>query len=153
MSRRCLIVDQSAMVRRVAARIIRELDFEVIEARTGRDALDACAGMAPEAVMLDWKTSDMGGAEFISELREMTQNSGTPMPTILFCTGERSVEQIVLALKAGADEYIMKPFDSDIIRSKFALAGLLDPATMASRPMMNTEADASAGESVACAAH
>jgi two-component system chemotaxis response regulator CheY len=131
MSRRCLIVDQSAMVRRVAARIMRELGFELIEARTGQDALDACAGITPEAVMLDWKTPDMGGAEFIAKLRDMMQQNGTPMPTILFCTGERSVEQIVLALKAGADEYIMKPFDSDIIGSKFALAGLLDGETVA----------------------
>lgn len=131
MTRRCLIVDQSAMVRRVAARIIRELGFEVIEARTGQDALDACAGMAPDAVMLDWKTPDMGGAEFIAKLRDMMKTNGTPMPTILFCTGERSVEQIVLALKAGADEYIMKPFDSDIIGSKFALAGLLDGENVA----------------------
>lgn len=153
MSRRCLIVDQSAMVRRVAARIIRELGFEVIEARTGQEALDACAGMAPEAVMLDWKTPDMGGAEFIGKLREMMQKGGTPMPTILFCTGERSVEQIVLALKAGADEYIMKPFDSDIIGSKFALAGLMDAAKVTKRPIINVEANASAGESVACAAH
>ncbi|GHA88209.1 response regulator [Algimonas arctica] len=131
MSRRCLIVDQSAMVRRVAARIIRELGFEVIEARTGQDALDTCAGLTPEAIMLDWKTPDMGGAEFIAKLRVMMQQNGTPMPTILFCTGERSVEQIVLALKAGADEYIMKPFDSDIIGSKFALAGLLDGENLA----------------------
>lgn len=139
MIRRCLIVDQSAMVRRVAARIIRELGFEVIEARSGQDALDACAGMSPEAVMLDWKTPDMGGAEFIAKLRDLMQQNGTPMPTILFCTGERSVEQIVLALKAGADEYIMKPFDSDIIGSKFALAGLMDDTKMVD------------GESVACA--
>jgi len=141
MSRRCLIIDQSSMVRRVAARIIREFGFEVIEARTGQDGLDACAGMSPEAVMLDWKTPDMGGAEFIAKLREIMERNGTPMPTVLFCTGERSVEQIVLALKAGADEYIMKPFDSDIIGSKFALAGLLDTAQMAR------------GESAACAAH
>lgn len=141
MTRRCLVIDQSSMVRRVAARIIRELGFEVIEARSGQDGLDACAGMSPEAVMLDWKTPDMSGAEFIAKLRDMMEQDGTPMPTILFCTGERSVEQIVLALKAGADEYIMKPFDSDIIGSKFALAGLLDTAKQAG------------GESVACAAH
>jgi len=128
---RCLVIDQSAMVRRVAARIIRELGFDVIEARSGQDGLDACAGMPPDAVMLDWKTPDMGGAEFIAKLREMMTHNDQTMPTILFCTGERSVEQIVLALKAGADEYIMKPFDSDIIRSKFALAGLTDEASQA----------------------
>lgn len=129
------------MVRRVAARIIREFGFEVIEARSGQDGLDTCAGMSPEAVMLDWKTPDMNGAEFIAKLRDMMERNGTPMPTILFCTGERSVEHIVLALKAGADEYIMKPFDSDIIGSKFALAGLLDTTKQVG------------GESAACAVH
>jgi two-component system chemotaxis response regulator CheY len=141
MTRRCLIIDQSSMVRRVAARIIREFGFEVIEARSGQDGLDTCAGMSPEAVMLDWKTPDMNGAEFIAKLRDMMERNGTPMPTILFCTGERSVEHIVLALKAGADEYIMKPFDSDIIGSKFALAGLLDTTKQVG------------GESAACAVH
>lgn len=147
MKRRCLVVDQSAMVRRVAARIIRDFGFDVIEARTGQDALDACDGMPPDAIMLDWKTPDMDGTEFIGRLREMMTQNDAPMPTILFCTGERSVEQIVIALKAGADEYIMKPFDSDIIGSKFALAGLLDTTKpLHAATITNTE-------SAACAAH
>ena len=124
--RRCLIVDQSPMVCRVASRIIRDLDFKVDEARTGREALDMCQTSMPDVVMLDWKTPDMEGADFIARLKDLSQTAGTPMPTVLFCTAERGVEQIVSALKAGADEYIMKPFDSDIIESKFALAGLLD---------------------------
>lgn len=123
MSRRCLIIDQSAMVRRVAARIIRELGFEVIEAKTAQEGLDFCETQRPDVVMLDWKTPDMSGAEFIASLR--AQLGADALPSILFCTADRSVDQIVAALKAGADEYIMKPFDSEIIESKFALAGLL----------------------------
>lgn len=123
MSRLCLIIDQSAMVRRVAARIIRELGFDVIEAKSAQEALDICAAQRPSVVMLDWKIPDMSGAEFIAGLRK--QYGDVPLPSILFCTAERSVDQIVAALKAGADEYIMKPFDSEIIESKFALAGLL----------------------------
>ncbi|MEM9600949.1 MAG: response regulator, partial [Pseudomonadota bacterium] len=65
-------------------------------------------------------------AEFIAALRDVASEAGSAMPTVLFCTGERSVDQIVTALRAGADEYIMKPFDSDIIESKFAMAGLLE---------------------------
>ncbi|GLQ22006.1 PleD family two-component system response regulator [Algimonas porphyrae] len=126
MSPQCLIVDQSPMVRRVAARIIRELGYEVIEAKSGLEALDLCRNALPAVVMLDWKTPDVAGAEFIGALRDVADQLGEPMPTILFCTGERSVEQIVTALRAGADEYIMKPFDSDIIESKFAMAGLLE---------------------------
>jgi two-component system chemotaxis response regulator CheY len=126
MTRRCLIIDQSPMVRRVAARIIRDLGFTVDEARTANEALELCENHPTNVVMLDWKTPDMDGAAFIAGLRTIAQKTGTPMPTVLFCTAERSVEQIIAALKAGANEYIMKPFDSDIIESKFALAGLLD---------------------------
>ena len=133
MTRRCLIIDQSPMVRRVAARIIRDLGFTVDEARTASEALELCKNHPTDVVMLDWKTPDMDGAAFIADLRTIAQKTGTPMPTVLFCTAKRSIEQIVSALKAGATEYIMKPFDSDIIESKFALAGLLDgdPATCA----------------------
>lgn len=126
MNPQCLIVDQSPMVRRVAARIIRELGYDVTEARTGVEALDLCRSALPKVVMLDWKTPDVAGAEFIAALRDVAAQAGEAMPTVLFCTGERSVDQIVTALRAGADEYIMKPFDSDIIESKFALAGLLE---------------------------
>ncbi|WP_298918070.1 response regulator [uncultured Algimonas sp.] len=121
----CLIVDRSAMVRRVAARIVRELDFEITEAQTGREALDSCAAQVPHVVLLDWKSADMEAQGFIESLRDLASRQGVSMPTVLFCTAERSVDRIVAALKAGADEYIMKPFDSDIITAKFALAGLL----------------------------
>lgn len=129
MTSRCLIIDQSAMVRRVAARIIRELGFEVIEAKSAREGLDMSSTTPPNVVMLDWKTPDMNGAEFIAAMR--AQTGETAMPIILFCTADRSVDQIVTALKAGADEYIMKPFDSEIIESKFALAGLIDETAAA----------------------
>lgn len=126
MNPQCLIVDQSPMVRRVAARIIRELGYDVTEAKSGLEALDLCRNALPTVVMLDWKTPDVAGAEFIAALRDVASEAGSAMPTVLFCTGERSVDQIVTALRAGADEYIMKPFDSDIIESKFAMAGLLE---------------------------
>jgi two-component system chemotaxis response regulator CheY len=104
----------------------------------GQDALDQCAGLRPDVVMLDWKLPDMSGQAFMDSLRKHMDKNELEMPTILFCTAERSVEQIVSALKAGADEYIMKPFDSDIIGSKFALAGLLNGSGI--------------GEEAACAA-
>lgn len=126
MTRRCLIVDPSAMVRRVAARIVRELDFEIIEARSGQEALDSCAGTLPQVVMLEAALSDMSSTEFMTQLAAAVERDGADHPTVMFCTAERDVPRIVQALQDGADEYIMKPFDSDIIISKFAIAGLID---------------------------
>jgi two-component system chemotaxis response regulator CheY len=116
------------MVRRVATRIIRDIGFEVTEARSGQEALDYCADRIPTAVMFDWNMGDMDALSWITQLQATVKRADEAMPILIFCTGERRVDQIVEALKAGANEYIMKPFDSDIIRSKFALAGLLsDP--------------------------
>ena len=118
----CLIVDDSRMIRRVAGRIVKDLGFETIEAVNGRDALDKCHLEMPNAVLLDWAMPVMDGFEFLKKLRQMP---GGDEPTVVFCTSVRDIDKIVEALSAGADEYIMKPFDSDIIESKFALAGLV----------------------------
>ena len=118
----CLIVDDNRMIRRVAGRIIKDLGFDIDEAVNGRDALDKCRIELPDAILLDWSMPIMDGVTFLKELRNLPDGSS---PTVVFCTSERQVEHIVEALSAGADEYIMKPFDSDIIESKFTLAGLV----------------------------
>jgi two-component system chemotaxis response regulator CheY len=118
----CLIVDDSRMIRRVAGRIVRDLGFEVVEAVNGQDALDKCQVSMPQAVLVDWAMPVMDGFDFVKKLRELPTGD---KPTVVFCTSIRDVERIVKALAVGADEYIMKPFDSDIIESKFALAGLV----------------------------
>jgi len=118
----CLIVDDSRMIRRVAGRIVKELGFETIEAVNGQEALDKCRLELPNAVLLDWAMPVMDGFEFLKELRKLPDGNE---PTVVFCTSVRDINKIVDALSAGADEYIMKPFDSDIIESKFALAGLV----------------------------
>ncbi len=118
----CLIVDDSRMIRRVAARIIKDMGFDVTDAPNGEDALESCRLTMPDAILLDWNMPVMDGFGFLKALR---QEKGGDKPVVVFCTAERSVERITEALKNGADEYIMKPFDSDIIESKFQLAGLL----------------------------
>ena len=118
----CLIVDDSRMIRRVAGRIVKELGFTVTDAINGQDALDKCQMEMPTAILVDWAMPIMDGFDFVKSLRELPEGD---FPTVVFCTSVRDVERIVEALAAGADEYIMKPFDSDIIESKFALAGLI----------------------------
>lgn len=118
----CLVVDNSKMIRRVASRIISELKFNAEEAENGLEALNYCRSKMPEAILLDWNMPVMDGLTFLKALR--VEPGGTN-PVILFCTSERDVMKISQALSAGADEYIMKPFDSDIIASKFFQAGLM----------------------------
>lgn len=122
LSRRCLVVDDSKMIRRVAGRILKDLNFEAIDAGNGQEALDMCRADMPDAVLLDWNMPVMDGLSFLKALRN---EAGAKQPVVVFCTAERDVDKITEALDAGADEYVMKPFDSDIIESKFYQAGLL----------------------------
>ncbi len=106
----------------VARKILEELDFEVIEAADGAEALEACKEKLPEGVLLDWNMPVMDGLEFLLELRRM---NGGDSPVVVFCTTENDLRHIQKAIEAGANEYIMKPFDSEIIQSKFAQVGLI----------------------------
>ncbi len=118
----CLIVDDSKVIRMVARRILSELNFEIEEAVDGQDALQACQKNMPDAVLLDWNMPVMNGLEFLVKLR---QEEGGDRPIVVFCTTENDMEHIQKALMAGANEYIMKPFDREIIEAKFAQVGLL----------------------------
>lgn len=118
----CLVVDDSRVVRNVARKILEELKFACDEAEDGRQAMERCSEQMPDAILLDWSMPVMSGIEFLRELRHM---EGGGEPKVVMCTTESSIECIKEALGAGANEYIMKPFDSDIIESKFGLVGLL----------------------------
>jgi len=118
----CLIVDDSKVIRMVAKKILHELGFRTVEAEDGRQALDCSIADMPDAVLLDWNMPVMNGIEFLDELR---QERGGDRAKVVFCTVENDLEHIRQALDRGACEYIMKPFDSDILQSKFMQAGLL----------------------------
>lgn len=118
----CLVVDDSRVIRMVARKILEELNFEVIEAEDGKVALDTCNKSLPDAVLLDWNMPVMDGLEFLVALRQIPGNESV---RVIFCTTENDLEHIQKAISAGANEYIMKPFDSEIIQSKFTQVGLL----------------------------
>lgn len=120
--KRCLIVDDSKVIRMVARKILQELGFETEEAADGQEALDACLKSMPDAVLLDWNMPIMSGIEFLRELRKTPDGDG---PIVVFCTTENDIEHIQEAIQSGANEYIMKPFDSEIIQAKFSQVGLL----------------------------
>ncbi|HEU0148146.1 MAG TPA: response regulator [Bradyrhizobium sp.] len=118
----CLVVDDSGVVRKIARRILEEIGFEVIEAEDGEQALEACKKSLPDAVLLDWNMPVMDGYDFLGRLRRMP---GGEEPKVVFCTTENDIDHISRALNAGANEYIMKPFDKDIIAAKFQEVGLI----------------------------
>lgn len=118
----CLVVDDSRVVRKVARRILEELGFGVAEAADGAEGLAWCRGAMPDVVLLDWQMPGIDGLEFLRRLR---QEPAGDRPKVVFCSVENDLDRIRLALEAGADEYIMKPFDGDIVASKLAMAGAL----------------------------
>jgi two-component system, chemotaxis family, chemotaxis protein CheY len=118
----CLVVDDSSVIRKVARRILEGLDFEISEAEDGEQALDVCRSHMPDAVLLDWNMPRMDGYEFLRALRRMPDGD---RPKVVFCTTENDVAHIARALHAGANEYIMKPFDKEIVEAKFQEVGLI----------------------------
>jgi two-component system chemotaxis response regulator CheY len=119
---KCLIVDDSGTVRKIIKRIIEELKFTCSEAEDGAKAVEACKVSMPDLIMLDWNMPNMNGLEFLTVLRKM---DGGTTPKVIFCTTENSMDFIQKGITAGADEYIMKPFDKDVIKSKLEQIGLL----------------------------
>jgi len=118
----CLVVDDSRVVRKAARRMLENQGFQVTEAEDGAQALAACRAKLPRAVLLDWNMPVMDGISF---LRAARQEFGPDQPVVVFCTTEAAMEKIVEGLEAGAQEYVMKPFDEAILRDKFIQVGLL----------------------------
>ena len=116
----CLIVDDSKVIRKVARHILETLNFEVEEAGDGQEALSRCENKMPDVVLLDWNMPVMGGMEFLRTLRARGFSS---QPKVVFCTTENDAAHIRAAIDAGADEYVMKPFDRDTLEMKLQIVG------------------------------
>ncbi len=123
MSKTCLIVEDSRVIRRVTSTILDGLGFKCIEAENGQEAVAACEKQMPEVILLDWNMPVMSGIEFLRKLRTMPKGD---TPQVIFCTTENDFNHIQEGMAAGANEYIMKPFDSDIIKSKLQMLGLIE---------------------------
>ncbi len=118
----CLVVDDSAVIRKLSRRMLEKNGFRVEEAADGQLGLDACRSMQPDVVLLDWNMPVMDG---ITMLRKLVAEAPTHMPQVLFCTSESEMSRICDALEAGASEYIMKPFDEEILLSKLTQVGVM----------------------------
>lgn len=120
-TRNCLILDDSPLVRRVAGFIIGDLGFAVTEAASDEVALNQCRHLMPDVVLLDGDLPENGAISFISALRG---EPGGAKPVIVVCLAEKDMRQITEAGSAGANSYLLKPFDTDSMRAKFAKLGL-----------------------------
>lgn len=116
----CLVVDDSRTIRNIARKILEANNFSVMEAANGQLALDACRSQMPDCVLLDWNMPVMNGIEFLRALRG---EFGADHPTVVLCTTETEMDNIMQALETGAQEYIMKPFDAEILMGKLAQVG------------------------------
>ena len=117
-----LIVDDSNVIRNVTRHILESMDFEIHEAENGQEALEKCRHSMPDAVFLDWNMPIMDGIDFLLALRS---EAGGHKPKVIFCTTENDAEHITQAINAGADEYIMKPFDRRILEHKLLEVGVI----------------------------
>ena len=121
---RVLVVDDSSTMRRIVKNSLKSVGYDnVVEAENGEGALARLQAEKVDLVVTDWNMPVMNGLEFLKELRGNL--AGGTGPVVVFCTTENDIKHIQEAIGAGANEYIMKPFDSEILETKFAQTGLL----------------------------
>ncbi|MFZ1743734.1 MAG: response regulator [Pontixanthobacter sp.] len=117
----CLIVDDSRVIRKVSRHILESLGFDVDESENGQEGLTRCIAEMPDVILLDWNMPIMTGIEFLIQLRQL---EGGKKPKVVFCTTENDIAHIREAISAGADEYVMKPFDHETLQIKLQLVGM-----------------------------
>ena len=121
---RALVIDDSKAIRIILRRLLAELGFEVVEAADGREALQRLAASESpfDLALVDWNMPEMNGLEFVREVRG---RQGHEDLTMVMVTTETEAGQVVRALAAGANEYIMKPFSRDVLVDKLSMLGLV----------------------------
>lgn len=116
----CLIVDDSRVIRKVSSKIAISLGYVPIEAENGEEALARCKRSMPDLVLTDWNMPEMDGIEFVAKLRAIP----TPKePVVVFCTSNGEAKDIHDGIAAGADDYIVKPFDEAALKAKLEKLG------------------------------
>ena len=121
---KALVVDDSRAMRRIIARYLQDLGFEVHEAASGLDALVSAPKIPGlQLILLDWNMPEMDGRTLLERLRQDPDYADIP---IMMVTTESEMEQVEVALEAGASEYLMKPFDRQALLEKLLLLGF-DP--------------------------
>jgi two-component system chemotaxis response regulator CheY len=118
----CLIVDDSSSIRKVARRILEEVNVSASEAESRADALDLCAGEMPDCVLVDWMMPDGDVMKFLTKLRAMP---GGDKPKVIYLTSENDEINIARAVRNGADTHMMKPFDREAFLRPLVETGIV----------------------------
>jgi two-component system, chemotaxis family, chemotaxis protein CheY len=120
-----LIIDDSRTVRLIIARILRDVGIDVVEAGNGREALARMAENPDlDLVLVDWNMPEMNGLDYIRAVRAQPDFAAL---RIMMVTSEAEQEQVVRALDAGANEYLMKPFTREVLIAKLSLLDIETP--------------------------
>src|SRR5579884_1880190 len=124
---RALVIDDSQAIRMLLANILKRAGFEVLEAANGREALARLAAGAPvDVAFVEWNMAQVAG---LAVVRAVRAEPRWAVPRLLMVTTDTDTGQVVRALEAGADEYLMKPFTKDALLEKLALLGITPPAS------------------------
>ncbi|MEL1250047.1 response regulator [Aurantiacibacter gilvus] len=118
----CLIVDDSRVIRKVARQIMEGFGYAVIEAENGEEALTRCKKDMPHLILTDWNMPVMSGLDFVARMRELPESKKA---TVVFCTSKGEVADIHAGIAAGADDYIVKPFEETALKAKLESLGAL----------------------------
>jgi len=113
----CLVVENSSVIRKIARTLLTQMDYEVVEAEQGADGIASCAETMPDAILIDWDLPDMSGFDFLVEFK---RHYPTAKPHIVYATTENDPIDISRALKSGASDYLIVPFERADIEQKFA---------------------------------
>ena len=119
---RALIIDDSRAMRAIIGKIVKEFGFDVLEAGNGRQGLEQLerSGVV-DVTLVDWHMPDMNGLEFVQAVRAQSAYDGMK---VMMITSQTEVEPMAMALKAGANEYLMKPFTRDAMQMKLQILGI-----------------------------
>lgn len=121
---KALLVEDSRAMRTFMGTIVRKLGIEVHEAEHGLDALDRIDSLdALDLLLVDWNMPEMNGYELVKHLRADETYAAM---RIVMVTSESDLENMVSALEAGADEYLMKPFSAEELEGKLIQIGVLE---------------------------
>lgn len=118
----CLIADDSKVIRMILSKIMNNMKYDVIEAEDGEEVVELCETKEPDLIIMDTKLPILDGIDAMYKIREMQK---IKQPKIIFCSSIADPERIREALDGGADDYIMKPFDEEIILSKMEILNLV----------------------------
>jgi two-component system, chemotaxis family, chemotaxis protein CheY len=122
---RALVIDDSKSAREILGDILREIGFDVLKAKDAREGMTILAEIkSADIVLVDWFMPGMSGLEFIHAVRANPDYSQVPL---MMVTTETEMPQVVLALEAGANEYVMKPVTREMILEKLQLLGVTIP--------------------------